>query len=120
MSSGIKRLGIKPTYSEAVIHKDIVYLSGQVPWVTAGQSIQAQTKEVFDLVDVQLQLAGTDKTKILSMQIFLTDPQDYSEMNKIFIQWMPNGSAPARNTICGVKFPKSEWLIEVVVTAYIK
>lgn len=117
MSSGVKRLGTKPTYSEAVIHRDTVYLSGQVPWASAGQSIQAQTKEVFELVDLQLQNAGSDKTKILSMQIFLKDPQDYPEMNKVFTQWMPNGSAPARNTICGVKFPNSEWAIEVVVTA---
>lgn len=118
--SSVKRLGTKPTYSEAVIHNNTVYLSGQVPWATASQSIEAQTKEVFDLVDLQLQLAGSDKSKILSMQIFLKDPQDYSEMNKVFTQWIPDGFAPARNTICGVKFPNSEWAIEVVVTAYLK
>ena len=115
----VKRIGTKPTYSEAVIHRDTVYLSGQVPWATAGQSIQAQAKEVFELVDIQLQNAGSDKSKILSLQIFLTDPQDYANMNKVFTQWIPNGSAPARNTICGVKFPNAQWSIEVVVVATI-
>lgn len=113
----LSRLGIKPTYSDAVIHNSTVYLSGQVPWATAGLSITEQATEVFDLIDTQLLNAGSHKTSILSMQIFLADPAHYEDMNTVFKKWMPDGFAPARNTICGVKFPNSEWGIEVVVTA---
>jgi enamine deaminase RidA (YjgF/YER057c/UK114 family) len=113
----IRRLGTKPTYSEAIIHNNTVYLSGQVPWATAGLPILAQAKEVFELVEAQLRNAGSDKTRILSMQIFLTDPSDYEHMNTVFKSWIPNGFAPARNTICGITFPNSQWGIEVVVTA---
>ena len=113
----IQRFGITPTYSEGVIHNGVVYLSGQVPWQTAGNSIQEQTKEVLDLVQTGLLEAGSDKSRILSMQIFLRNSEDYMEMNKVFVEWLPLGTAPARNTICGIDFPKAEWGIEIVVVA---
>lgn len=113
----IQRYGTKLTYSEAVIHNKTVYLSGQVPWLTAGQSIYEQASEVFELIDKQLEQAGSNRTQILSLQIFLKNPEDYSEMNRAFIMWMPDGSAPARNTICGVQFPTADWGLEVVVVA---
>jgi enamine deaminase RidA (YjgF/YER057c/UK114 family) len=113
----INRIGVKPTYSESVTYNGTVYLSGQVPWATAGKPISSQAKEVFELIDMQLAAAGTDKTRILSLQIFLTNPGDYADMNKVFTEWIPSGTAPARNTICGVKFPTAGWSIEVVVVA---
>jgi enamine deaminase RidA (YjgF/YER057c/UK114 family) len=113
----IERLGVTPTYSEAVIHNGTVYLSGQVPWKSAGKNIQEQTKEVLELIDARLFEAGSDRTKLLSMQIFLKNSEDYSEMNKVFVEWLPSGAAPARNTICGIMFPKPEWSIEIVVVA---
>jgi enamine deaminase RidA (YjgF/YER057c/UK114 family) len=113
----IERMGVSPTYSEAVIHNGTVYLSGQVPWRTAGESIAAQTAEVLELVEKRLFDAGSDKGKMLSMQIFLKNPEDYAEMNRVFVEWLPSGAAPARNTICGSIFPKPEWSIEIVVVA---
>ena len=115
----IQRIDTKPTYSEIVINNNIVYLSGQVPHDYAGAEFKKQVKEVFNLIDYQLQRVGSNKTKILNLQIFLTDPANYGDMNKVFLDWMPEGKAPARNTICGVRFPNPDWKIEVVVTAAI-
>jgi len=115
----IQRIDTKPTYSEIVINNNIVYLSGQVPNDYAGAEFKKQVKEVFSLIDFQLQRVGSNKTKILNLQIFLTDPANYGEMNNVFLEWMPEGKAPARNTICGVRFPNPKWQIEVVVTAAI-
>ena len=108
---------MKPTYSEAVIHNGTVYLSGQVPWMSAGQTIEKQTKEVLELIDTQLLAAGSSKFGILSMQIFLKNSEDYSEMNRVFVEWIPLGCTPARNTLCGIEFPNSKWNIEIVVIA---
>ena len=115
--SAIERIGQTPTYSEAVVHSGIVYLSGQVPWATADQEIREQTDEVFSNIRNQLRLANSDLGKILSMQIFLKDPADYEIMNSVFKEWMPPEAAPARNTICGIQFPKPGWRIEIVVIA---
>lgn len=111
----IERVGVKPTYSGAVVHGDTIYLSGQVPWESVG--IEAQTNEVFEQIERQLTELGSGMDRILSMQIFLADPIDYAAMNSVFASWIPPGAAPARNTICGVKFPNSSWRIEIVIVA---
>jgi enamine deaminase RidA (YjgF/YER057c/UK114 family) len=113
----IQRIDVKPTYSEAVIHNRTVYLSGQVPWINAGKSIQEQATEVFKHIDDRLRDAGSDKEHILSMQVFLKNPEDYSKFNEMFIAWIPTGAAPARNTICGIQFPTANWDLEIVVVA---
>jgi enamine deaminase RidA (YjgF/YER057c/UK114 family) len=113
----IQRIDVKPTYSDVVIHNRTIYLSGQVPWIHAGQSIQLQAQEVFQHIDDRLLDAGSDKAHILSMQVFLKNPEDYAKFNEAFLAWMPAGSAPARNTICGIQFPTAEWGLEIVVVA---
>jgi enamine deaminase RidA (YjgF/YER057c/UK114 family) len=115
--SSIERIHTKPTYSEAVIHNGTVYLSGQVPWVNAEASFEDQCEEVFANIDARLQDAGSDKKHILSMQVFLVDPEQYALFNVAFLKWMPAGCSPARNTICGIKFPNSYWDLEIVVVA---
>lgn len=113
----IERIGVKPTYSEAVISNGTVYLSGQVPWETTGRDITEQVQEVLDLIDLRLAEARSDKTRILSMQIFLKSPENYAAMNDVFLKWIPEGCSPARNTICGVNFPTPGWGVEIVVIA---
>ena len=113
----IQRTDVKPTYSEVVIHNRTVYLSGQVPWISAGKSIEEQANEVFNHIDERLRDAGSDKTHILSMQVFLKNPDDYPKFNEVFIAWIPAGGAPARNTICGIQFPNANWGLEIVVVA---
>lgn len=113
----MQRLDVNPTYSNIVIYNNTVYLSGQVPWHSAGSDITSQVKEVFELVNINLIKAGSNKCKIISMQIFLKRPEDYKAMNEVFTLWIPEGCAPARNTICGVSFPNPKWDIEVVVVA---
>jgi enamine deaminase RidA (YjgF/YER057c/UK114 family) len=113
----IRRIDSKPTYSEIVIHGSTVYLSGQVPWNTSGLGIEEQTKEVLSLIDAQLHRAGSHRTKLLSMQVFLKDPADYAAFNQVFTAWIPESVTPARNTICGIQFPNPDWKLEIVVIA---
>jgi enamine deaminase RidA (YjgF/YER057c/UK114 family) len=117
----ITRIDPKKRYSEAVIHNNTVYLSGQVPWESSNTTddFLTQAYEVFRLIDTQLIKAGTDKTKILSMIIYLKDPTDYEKMNYVFDNWIPDNCAPARATIGNVIFPNNKWKIEIVVTASI-
>ena len=115
--SEIERFDINPTYTNIITHNNTVYLSGQVPWKTAGEDIALQVNEVFEQIRDHLKTAGTDLTKILSMQVFLKNPSDYSVFNKVFLEWIPVGCAPTRNTICGIQFPNPHWSIEIVVVA---
>lgn len=119
--SSIQRFGVEPRYSQAVVHGGVVYLSGQVG-LSCG-TFQQQCEEAFACVDQQLEAAGSHKSRLLSLQIFLRNPEQYAAMNAVYDAWLPSGSgagsdsAPARNTICGVQFPNPLWQIEVVAIA---
>ena len=111
----IKRLHVGKTLSEVAIHNRTVYLAGQIAEDTA-QDIRGQTLEVLGHIDRLLAEAGSDKTRILMCQIFISDFQHFTEMNAVWNEWIPEGSAPPRATV-EVKFGKPERLIEIVVTA---
>jgi len=113
----IQRIDCKKRYSEIVIHNNTVYLSGQVPWKHEDCDFVTQTIEVFNLVEEQLIKAGSDKTKLLSLRIYIKDPINYELMNSVFDNWIPDGCAPSRATIGNVIFPNPKWQIEVVALA---
>jgi len=117
--SSIQRFGVEPRYSQAVVHGGVVYLSGQVG-VSCG-TFQEQCQEAFACVERELEAAGSHKSRLLSLQIFLRSPELYAAMNAVYDAWLTvrggGASAPARNTICGVQFPNPLWQIEVVAVA---
>jgi len=115
----IQRIDVKKRYSEIVIHNKTIYLSGQVPWLCENDDFTKQTEEVFRLVEEQLIRVGSNKTKLLSLRIYLKDPNNYELMNSVFDNWIPDGCAPTRATIGNVIFPNPKWQIEVVVIASI-
>lgn len=67
-------------------------------------------------VDALLERAGTDKSRILMVQIFLADLADVSAMNEVWEWWIAAGNAPPRATI-QASLAEPEWRIEIVVTA---
>ncbi len=111
----ITRLHIGDTLSEVAIHNGTVYLAGQIAEDTT-QNILGQTREVLGHVDRLLAEAGSDKTRILSCQIFIADINDFDGMNAAWNEWVPEGHAPPRATVA-VQFPDSRRLIEIIVVA---
>ncbi len=115
--SEIKRIGVGARMSEAVAYNGIVWLAGQVG--TPGASVTQQTKDCLAEVDRILAEAGTDKTRILSVQIWLADIVTFGEMNAVWDAWVPAGNTPARAT-GEAKLATPEYLVEVIVTAALK
>jgi enamine deaminase RidA (YjgF/YER057c/UK114 family) len=94
----LKRLNVGKRLSEAVIHNGIVYLAGEVPDDTS-KDITGQTEEVLAKIDKLLASAGSDKSKLLTTQIFLPDMKDFAGMNAAWEKWVVPGQTPARATI---------------------
>ena len=111
----IKRLHVGARLSEAAIHNGVVYLAGQIP-EDVSQGIAGQTREVLGHVERLLQEAGSDKSRILSCQIFLTDISLIAEMNQVWDAWVAPGDTPPRATV-EARLANPDWLIEVLVTA---
>ena len=101
--------------SEMAVHNGTVYLAGQVA-NDASEDIHGQTAQVLAEVDALLARVGSDKSKILMAQIFLADLADFGGMNEVWDAWVVPGQTPPRATVQAA-LAKSEWKIEVIVTA---
>lgn len=111
----IKRLYVGKRLSEVAIHNSTVYLAGQIADDTA-QDIAGQTREVLGHVDRLLAEAGSDKTCILSCQIYLADMAHFAGMNEEWDAWVPSGHTPPRATV-EAKLADPAVLVEIVVVA---
>ena len=95
----ITRIGAGKRMSEAVIHGGKVYLAGFVADKAAGKSVKEQTADILTQIDATLAKAGTDKTKILKANIWITDIGTFSQMNEAWDAWVVAGHTPARATV---------------------
>ena len=112
----ITRIGAGPRMSKAVVHGNTVYLAGQVADAAKGQSVAAQTKDILAQIDALLAQAGSEKTKLLSVNIWLADISTFSEMNSIWDTWIVAGSTPARATV-EAKLAAPEYTVEIAAIA---
>jgi len=111
----IKRLHVGPRMCEAAIHNGTIYLAGQVADDPSGDAA-GQTRQVLAAIDKLLAEAGSDKTKILSAQIFLADIADFAAMNSVWDAWVPAGHTPARATV-EAKLATPAYLVEIKIIA---
>lgn len=95
----IRRIEAGPRMSDAVIYGGKAYLSGVVADKTVGQSVYEQTKDVLAQIDDMLAQAGSDKTRILKANIWLTDIATFAQMNRAWDAWVVAGKTPARATV---------------------
>jgi enamine deaminase RidA (YjgF/YER057c/UK114 family) len=111
----VQRFHVGPRLSEIAVHNGTVYLAGQIAEDTK-QDIAGQMREVLGHVDRLLAEAGSDKSLILSTQIYLSDMANFAVMNDVWDEWVPNGNTPPRATV-QAKLADPECLVEVVVVA---
>lgn len=112
----IKRIQVGPRMSQAVIHGDTVYLAGQVASEAPGKSVAEQTKDIVGRIDKLLAEAGTDKTKLLSATVWLTDISTFAEMNSVWDAWVSPGNTPGRACV-EAKLAAPEYTVEIAVIA---
>ena len=112
----IQRFDTGPRMSQVVIHGDTVYLAGVVAKTTAGESVTKQTQEVLSIIDSHLAKAGSDKSKLLTATIYLTDMKNFAEMNAVWDGWVSAGNTPARATV-EVKLAGPKYGVEIMVIA---
>ncbi len=112
----INRIGIGPRMSKAVVHGNIAYLAGQVADKTVGKSVAEQTQEIVGIIDSLLAEAGSDKTKILSATIYLSEIATFPEMNSVWDKWVVQGHTPARATV-EARLVTPDYKVEIAVIA---
>ncbi|UFZ07119.1 RidA family protein [Bradyrhizobium ontarionense] len=112
----IQRFETGPRMSQVVVHGNTVYLAGVVAQNAAGESVTKQTEDILSIIDGHLAKAGTDKSKLLSATIYLTDIKTFGEMNAVWDGWVSAGNTPARATVeAGLAAP--QYTVEIMVVA---
>ena len=112
----VQRINPGPRMSKAVVHGNTVYLAGQVADKSAGKSVKEQTAEILGIIDGLLKEAGTDKTKLLMTNIWLSDMSTFAEMNAVWDGWVAAGNTPARATV-EAKLAGPQYTVEIAVIA---
>ncbi len=100
--------------SQAVVHGGIVWLSGQIG--EASDDLEGQTRACLAQVEALLSQAGSAKSHIIKMEIWLADLADFDAMNAIYEAWLDRENPPARAT-CEARVRADGTLIEMVATA---
>jgi enamine deaminase RidA (YjgF/YER057c/UK114 family) len=111
----IKRLKVGPRMSQSVIANGMVFLAGQVA-AEPAQDTAGQTRQILAAIDGLLAESGTDKSRLLTAQIFLTDMADFGAMNAVWDAWVSPGNTPARATV-QAQLAGPQWKVEIVVSA---
>jgi enamine deaminase RidA (YjgF/YER057c/UK114 family) len=112
----IQRFETGPRMSQVVVHGNTVYLAGVVANKSAGESVAKQTQEILSIIDGHLAKAGSDKSKLLSANIYITDMKNFAEMNAAWDAWVSPGNTPARATV-EAKLAAPQYHVEIMVVA---
>ncbi|MBL9035372.1 MAG: RidA family protein [Rhodospirillaceae bacterium] len=112
----IRRFGDATVIADMVVHNGIAYLAGHVAEEPVSPSVYEQTKNILKQIDETLAQAKTDKTRMLKVNIWLSDISTFAEMNRAWKEWVPAGQAPARATV-EAKLADPKWKVEIMVTA---
>jgi enamine deaminase RidA (YjgF/YER057c/UK114 family) len=114
--SDIVRFETTDRSSRVVVYNGVVYVGGMTPNEDSGD-IKEQTRQTLERIDKYLALAGTDKSRLLTAQIWLKDiVNDFKGMNEVWNAWTALGAAPTRATAqCDMADP--DLRVEIIVTA---
>jgi len=112
----IERYDVGSRMSKVVVHGNTVYLAGIVANNPKGKSVTEQTKDILQQIDGFLTKAGTDKSKLLSANIWITDMANFTEMNAVWDAWVASGNTPARATV-EAKLAAPDYKVEIMVVA---
>ena len=112
----VQRFETGPRMSQVVVHGNTIYLAGVVANKAAGGSVTDQTREILSIIDGHLAKAGSDKSKLLSANIYITAMKTFPEMNAVWDAWVSPGNTPARATV-EAKLAAPQYNVEIMVVA---
>jgi enamine deaminase RidA (YjgF/YER057c/UK114 family) len=101
--------------SQAVVHGDTVYLAGVVA-KNLDADVKGQTKEILGEIDRLLAKCGSDKSRVLSATIWVTDIRNRAPMNEVWTSWVDAKNLPARACV-EAKLADPRALVEIMVVA---
>ena len=98
-------------YSQAVMHGNTLYTSGQIAIDPAtgemlDENVEVETQQVMKNMKEVLAAAGMDFSNVVKSSIFLKDMGDFQAVNGIYGSYFDEATAPARETVQVAQLPK--------------
>jgi enamine deaminase RidA (YjgF/YER057c/UK114 family) len=100
--------------SDATEYHGVIYTAGQVA-ENLNAGMKAQTADVLRQIDTLLATCGSNKSRILSATVYVTDMALKPEMDEAWMAWVDQSRPPARATVearLGANV-----LVEIMITA---
>ena len=113
----IKRHGVGPRLSQAVVHGNTVYLAGIVAGDPSADA-KGQTEQILRKIDEHLASVGSDKSKLLSATVYVANMGLYNDMNAAWDAWIDKTNTPARATV-EARLATPKFLVEIMAVAAI-
>ncbi len=95
MDQPVTKIGGSARFSAIAIHNGAVHLAGQVSQLKDADIVE-QSKDVFAKIDALLEEAGSDRSKLISVQLGLADMDDYAGLDAAWDEWVQDVTAPTR------------------------
>ena len=111
----IERFDANERMCDMVATSHLVFVSGQVP-ATLDAPVALQTQEVLAKLDAMLARAHSDKSRLLTVTVYLSDFRHYAGMNEAWDRWVDKSNPPARDCF-KVELANPGWKVEIVATA---
>jgi 2-iminobutanoate/2-iminopropanoate deaminase len=98
-------------YNQAVLNGDMLYTSGQIAidpktGKLVTDSIQAETELVMENLKAILTEAGMTFENVLKSSIFISDMNNFAQINEVYARYFNAETAPARETVEVANLPK--------------
>ena len=98
-------------YNQAVLVKDTLYLSGQIPLIPDTMELvegdlEAETKQVMQNLKAVLEAANMGFDNVVKTSIFLSDMNNFAAVNEVYGSYFDHATAPARETVEVANLPK--------------
>lgn len=111
----IKRINPAPRWSDATIYNGIIHFV-EVPESDTKADMARQMQQVLEQAELSLQNAGSDKSRILSVTIYVTNFAELDAMNRVWEAWLPNDCAPSRACL-KVELVDPDYKVEIAFVA---
>jgi len=119
----IERYELTPTYpgipliSYSVAYGGIVHLSGITADPRRLGDVKDQTRQILARIDGLLAQAGTNKSKLLSAQVWLTDMSLFAAHNDAWNEWVDPKNPPVRACLLSPQLWRPGMLVEIMAVA---
>jgi|TARA_X000000950_G_scaffold96682_1_gene122126 2-iminobutanoate/2-iminopropanoate deaminase len=99
-------------YNQAVMANDTLYISGQIPLKSENMElvqgdIKKETQQVMENLGYILDAAEMKFENVVKSTIFLSEMENFGQVNQIYSSYFENKSAPARETLAVKTLPKN-------------